>query len=681
MSVTQWERYGANLFILHLALGGCLKAPPIDFGITADSGGHLAYVVAAATAQAIRPDVSHVAIVTRRFSEAHLPREHGLPSEMIADGVTIERIATDNCRYLEKEALAAELPSFKAAFLEYLGGLTALPDVIHAHFADAAAIAIEARARFGIPVAYTPHALAIDKRDQGLGGPGLEARIASERTAISAADVLVVSSSDEAHRQLPAYGVAVDGRVRVIAPGVPQRSGSTVGETLIDRLIALLERPDLPIILAIARPVRKKNLVTLLQAYAADPGLQAMANLVILSGQEEGHSTEEEELVRQELRALIQAGSLRGKVMLPVRHDAADVVALYRRAAAGGVFVNPALHEPFGLTLIEAAEAGVPVVATCHGGPTEIVRTIGHGLLIDPRDEGEIAAACRTIIGDRATHARFRAAALANIGHYDWSRYAESSTLAYRGLRRRPALLACDIDGTLTGCAIGAAEFKLWRRSSPLPFIVATGRSFEDARSVLASWKLPEPDAFITDVGTRIMLPTDDGGWRSCADYASALDSDWHLPTVRAVLAPLGVRQQPDATVGPHKLSFFGDATDAAAMRAALAVAGLTARVVLSHGRLIDILPASGGKAAAIAAYAARLGLTLQDCAAAGDSGNDEDMLEASGTAIVVGNAGEELSRLTPRPGLYRARRHHAAGVLEGLEQAGLLGHAPRIAA
>jgi sucrose-phosphate synthase len=669
------------LFILHLALGGCLKAPPIDFGVTADSGGHLAYVVAAATAQSIRPDVSHVAIVTRRFSEAHLPREHDLPSEMVANGVTIERIATNSCRYLEKEALAAELPSFKDAFLDYLAGLTALPDVIHAHFADAAAIAIEARTRFGIPVAYTPHALAIDKRDQGLSRPGLEARIASERTAILEADALVVSSSDEARRQLPAYGVAVEGRVRIIPPGVPQRSGSTAGEIPTDCLIALLDNPDRPIILAIARPVRKKNLVTLLRAYAADPVLQDMANLVILAGQEEGHSTGEEQLVRQELRALVQTGSLGGKVMLPLRHDAADVVALYRRAAAGGVFVNPALHEPFGLTLIEAAEAGVPVVATCHGGPTEIVETVGHGLLIDPRDEGEIAAACRAIVGDEATHARFRTNALANIGHYDWSRYAETSTLAYRGLRRRPALLACDIDGTLTGCAIGAAEFERWRRSSSLPFVVATGRSFEDARSVLASWKLPEPDAFITDVGTRIMLPTDDGGWRSCADYAAALDGGWHLPTVRAVLTPLGVRPQPDTTAGPHKLSFFGDASDAAAMRAALASARLPARVVLSHRRLIDVLPASGGKAAAVAAYAARLGLTLQDCAVAGDSGNDEDMLEASGTAIVVGNAGEELSRLTPRPGLYRARRHHAAGVLEGLEQAGLLDQASRIAA
>ena len=43
----------------------------------------------------------------------------------------------------------------------------------------------------------------------------------------------------------------------------------------------------------------------------------------------------------------------------------------YRIAAlTRGVFVNPALTEPFGLTLIEAAASGLPIVATEDGGST-----------------------------------------------------------------------------------------------------------------------------------------------------------------------------------------------------------------------------------------------------------------------------------------------------------------------
>ena len=661
------------MFILHLALGGCLKAPPIDFGITADSGGHLAYVADAALAQAALPSVTHVSIVTRLFRDPALPADHQRVSERVADKLSIDRIDSGDDRYLEKEALAADLPAFIEAFCEHLGALAIRPDVIHAHFADAAAVAIAARRRFGIPFVYTPHALAIDKRAQGLGGPGLDTRIDAERRAIATADALVVSTQDEAERQVRAYGVPVEGRIHCLPPGVPQRPTSVSGETIVDRLGTWLAAPERPILLAIARPVAKKNLAGLIRAFAADRDLHEQANLVILAGQHGGPCSDEERDVLAELQTLAASPVLRGRVALPPRHDAADVTALYRRAAAGGVFVNPALHEPFGLTLIEAAAAGVPVVATRNGGPAEILAQIGHGVLVDPRDEAAIAAACRAIIGDRMTHARFATAALAQCGRYDWGRYAAATLAVYAGLRRQPGLLACDIDNTLTGCVAGAAAFAHWRRTSDLPFIVATGRDFAKARAILARWRLPEPDAFIVDVGTRIMRRQAGGGWRECAAYGASLDRDWDRAAVAAAIAPLGVVPQPEVTAGPHKMSFFGTAQEAAAIRDALADAGLAARVIFSHGRLIDVLAPEGGKAAAIAAYARGIGLTIYDCIAAGDSGNDIDMLETCGFAIVVANASDELDGLAPRPGLHRVAKPHAAGVVEGLERLGLV--------
>ncbi len=683
-------RYGTALFILHLALAGCLKAPPIAFGFTADTGGHIAYVLDAAIAQAALPAVAQVSIVTRAFAGAHLPAVHADLREIVCDAVTIDRVATANTAYLEKERLAADLPAFIAAFCAHLARLPALPDVIHAHFADAAAVAIAARQRFGIPFVYTPHALAIDKRGLGLGeDAALTMRIADERTAIAQADALIVSTRDEAERQVSAYGMAVEGRIHRLPPGVPQRgpqrglqrADAPGSATLADGLDDWFDAPERPIILAIARPVAKKNLAGLVRAYAGNAPLRDAANLVILAGQHDGQSSDEERVVRDALFALCATPALCGRVALPSAHDAADVSALYARASRGGVFVNPALHEPFGLTLIEAAAMGVPVVATRNGGPSEIVSAIGHGILVDPRDDAAIAAACLAIVGDPATHRRYQAAALAGVGYYDWAGYASGSVAVYAGLARRPALLASDIDNTLTGCVEGAQAFAQWQRDSALPFVVATGRSFDEARRVLAQWHLPEPDAWIVDVGTRIMVADPAGGWQEWADYADALDADWDLPAVRRALEPLAIAPQPPSTAGPHKLSFFGTAANATAIRAALAAAGLSARVVFSHGELIDVLAPGGGKAAAVAAYAARIGLTPADCIAAGDSGNDTDMLAACGFAILVANASDELADLAPRAGLYRAARPHAAGVIEGLARLGMVTRAAQAAA
>lgn len=657
------------MHILHLALGGCLKAPPVDYGITADTGGHIAYVLEAALAQGRLPDVDRVTIVTRRFADSRLGTDHARPRQQIAARVWIERIATPDPAYLEKEALTAELPAFTEALCDHIDAAVDKPDIIHAHFADAAMVAGEVERRFGVAFVYTPHSLGIDKQRQSLDSPGLSARIESERAAIRSAAAIIVSSREEASRQVSRYAVDVAARAHVIAPGVP-RQHLDAPSAAPDLLHQWFTDPHRPIILAVARPVPKKNLAALIRLYGADARLHGMANLVVLAGQHD-HADLEEAAVLDELRSLAGQPHLVGRVALPARHAASDVAALYALAAKGGVFVNPALHEPFGLTLLEAAAAGVPVVATDRGGAAEIVATIGHGQVVDPSDEPAMADAIHAILHDPRRHRAHADAARRNVRAYDWGRYAAASTAVYAAAAT-PGLLACDIDNTLTGSRTAAAAFAAWARNAALPFVVATGRSLPAARGILARWGLPMPEAFIVDVGTRIMLPDGRGDWAACPQFAAALDKDWDRDAVAATLAPVKVEPQPPETMGPHKLSYFGDERDAACIRGALAAAGLSARVIFSHGRLIDVIAPGGGKARAIAAYGARLGLSLAQCVAAGDSGNDADMLTACGNAIVVGNAGDELAGLRERAGLYRAAAHHADGVLEGLARLGL---------
>ena len=697
------------MHIAHLALGGCLAAPPVRFGLTADTGGHLAYLLGAALAQAGRPGVDRVDLFTRAFDDPRLGPAYARPTERLDDVVAIRRLAGGGSRYLEKEDLLAALPALTRSFLDALDA-GPRPDVIHAHFADAAQLALAARERYGIPVVYTPHSLALGKRECGLDSPALERRIARERRAIAEADAVVVSSRDEAERQLADYGVEAAGRTHRISPGVwlaDDPGGTDAAEAL---LAPFLRHPDRPLVLAIARPVAKKNLAALLEAYATAPGLRDVADLAIVAGLRDGPADggPEQQRVIGELLAGVDRHDLYGHVALPKRHRPGDVPQLYRLAAArGGVFVNPALHEPFGLTLLEAAAHGLPVVTTDCGGPRDIVGDLGHGDLVDPADTEALGRAILAAVADPTARARYAAALDRGLGEYSWDTYAAQSLTLYgrlggkgargagptaSGLRRgacgaRPGrvrrVLVSDMDGTLTGSRAGVRRLTEVLRDGSLPLVLSTGRSLPEARRILARWRLPEPAVFVTAVGTEIHVPDARGRARLDEAYAAQVGRHWDRGAVCAALRAGGATFQRDIEQRRWKLGLRGDAREARRVEALLRDAGLAATVTPSHGRFVDVTPAGVDKAAALRYVAGRWGLTAASCIACGDSGNDAAMLRAAGWAVVVANALPELDGLGG-PRVLRTRAPHAEGIVEALAGLGLVGrphHAEALAA
>jgi glycosyltransferase involved in cell wall biosynthesis len=75
------------------------------------------------------------------------------------------------------------------------------------------------------------------------------------------------------------------------------------------------------------------------------------------------------------------------------RKDARELIAAF------DVFVLPSiLPEPFGLVVAEAMAAGKPVIATRHGGPTEMVVEGETGFLIPPNDPNALASAIQNLL-------------------------------------------------------------------------------------------------------------------------------------------------------------------------------------------------------------------------------------------------------------------------------------------
>ena len=108
------------MYVMHIALGGCIKQPPISYGLTQDTGGHISYILGAATAQSHLPEVTRVDILTRLFDDPVLGADHREPVQQIGPRLRILRLKGPSSAYLTKEALDAELPALTEAFLDLL---------------------------------------------------------------------------------------------------------------------------------------------------------------------------------------------------------------------------------------------------------------------------------------------------------------------------------------------------------------------------------------------------------------------------------------------------------------------------------------------------------------------------------------------------------------------------------
>lgn len=722
-----------HLFSLH----GLIRGTNLEIGRDADNGGQIVYVLELARALAASPEVTHVDLFTRRMDDPAVGTDYAVAVEPLGEKLTIRRIACGGRRYLPKEQLWPFLDEYVANAITHIKTEGIMPDWIHGHYADAGYVATELSSMLNIPFAQTGHSLGRTKLDRLIasGMPREEAveryqferRFAAEEGTLANAEFITTSTEQEV-RSYQAYDASGKAEYHVLPPGIDFErfypfyddlvpGASVTNESTILRrqtiyglrqnLEKFFAHPDRPLILAVCRPDRKKNIDGLIHAYGMDPEIQAMANLAIFAGirSDIASMPPGEKEVLTEILLLMDKYNLYGRLAIPKKHDAAlDIPVAYRLCAQKkGVFVNVALTEPFGLTLLEATACGCPVVATTHGGPTEILAQCQNGILVEPDDTAAIQTALKQILTREELWQSFSQNGMREVRRfYSWERHARdylalvqanrgaSQGLGRKNLAKNPRLferlkltdhmVISDIDGTLideNGDCEGLDELRdlLKRRGNQFAFGVASGRSLAKIQEILHRFDIPSPDVVISAVGTYIHYgldaPVPDKGWEQHINYR------WDPDEVRACLEPVaGLEMQEPENQNAFKVSYYlrDRSITLERIEEALGPLARSTSVILTQSAFIDLLPKRASKGRALRYIGNKWSIPLNQVVACGDAGNDLDMFTGANRGIVVGNHSAELGVLRERRRVYFSRGHAAVGVLEGLRRFALPG-------
>ena len=680
-------------YLCLISVHGLIRGSELELGRDADTGGQTLYVVEQARALARQPGVSKVDLLTRLVDDPAVDDSYSQPREQLAKGAQIVRIEAGPPGYIPKEELWDYLDSFVDNTISYLRDQPRLPDVIHSHYADAGYVGSRVAHSLGIPLIHTGHSLGRVKRRRLLAS-GLDAaqieesyamsrRIEAEENTLASAECVITSTNQEIEEQYGIYDFYQPQLMQIIPPGTDLTrfhppDGSEPQTAIAAEISRFLTEAHKPMVLALSRPDARKNISGLITAFGEDLELRKIANLVIVAGNRDdiGDLDTGAHDVLIDILQLIDRYDLYGHAAYPKHHTADDVPVIYRLP---------------GLTLLEAAASGLPIIATEDGGPRDIIDNCNNGLLIDPLDNVAIADTIKAVLlDDEAWQVRVASGIKGVRKHYSWDAHAQRYLEMVRPIiertreplirppQRRRAMLYhdraifTDLDQNLLGNTEDLPELirVLREHRHTLSFGIATGRRLDSALKVMKKHGIPEPDVLITSGGTSIHYApelTEDRIW------THHVEKQWTPQVVRRVLSDLpGIELQPRAEQSRFKISYYIDpsrAPDIEKINQLLHQEEQSVNVYISFGQFLDVMPIRASKGLALRYFANRWDIPLEKILVAGGSGTDEDMMRGNTLAVVLANRHhEELSQLEDIERIYFAEHAYARGILEALE-------------
>lgn len=289
------------------------------------------------------------------------------------------------------------------------------PDVVHTHSSKAGVLGRIAAKAAGVPCAHTVHGWG------PLASSSAAVRFAAravEWTLAHLCDALVVVGTPDL-----AYGldrrIGNPSQYRVIRSGIDTRLARTAGQGR-SRVRDELDLGSRFVVGMVARLSAQKDHNTLLQAFA-EANLADSTLVLIGDGP-----------LRADIGHLAAELGIADRVLfLGVRPDAARLVAAF------DVSVLSSRHEGMPRSVVEAAAAGVPVVATDVGSVSELIEHDVSGLLVGVAAVPELAAALTRLHRDPVLASALATAAVERVDEFSVERMREELAQLWNDLAGR----------------------------------------------------------------------------------------------------------------------------------------------------------------------------------------------------------------------------------------------------
>ena len=230
--------------------------------------------------------------------------------------------------------------------------------------------------------------------------------VAQAREAAARADMILTVSAFTKSQVTGLLGVEPE-KVRVVHHGIRQLPPAQ----------GLKGAPRERVILHVGAIQKRKNLTRLVQAFEAlDPSWR-----LVLAGSN-GYGSEE-------ILARIASSTARDRVLVTGYIRAAELARWYKSAS---IFAFPSLDEGFGMPVLEAMAAGLPVLTSNRSALPEVAGDAA--MLVNPEDTDALEEALRELTNNEELRSRLATHGTARAQVFSWEKTVRETWNAYQNL-------------------------------------------------------------------------------------------------------------------------------------------------------------------------------------------------------------------------------------------------------